>query len=166
VSVGFISLVASSTMQRSSPVIIRSILFTTLLAALAGCGSTVDVTKTAKGFRNPTDPNSVEVFYTRPDRKFVELGAVSTSDWDPADTAKLHNALRAKAAPLGADGVIILNSGLVPAGWGKMEMWCTAVAIQWQEPAGAMAGSTAAPAAAHTTTPGATPAPQIQGGRP
>jgi hypothetical protein len=80
----------------------------------------------------PTNPNNVEVLHTRPDRKFAELGALSTAGWTPADTAKLHNALRAKAAPLGADALIILQSGMTPDGWGNMRMWATGVAIKYQ----------------------------------
>jgi hypothetical protein len=102
------------------------------VSLLAGCSPNVDVTKTSKGFSAQTDPNNVEVLMTRPDKKFAELGAVSTSGWDPSDTAKMHNALRAKAAPLGADAVIIISSGLVPGGFGSMKMWVNAVAIKYQ----------------------------------
>lgn len=44
----------------------------------------------------------------------------------------MHNALRAKAAPLGADAVIIISSGLVPTGlFHGMQMWVNAVAIKY-----------------------------------
>lgn len=103
-----------------------------VLCVLFGCTPNVDVTKTSKGFQSQTDPNNVDVLMTKPDRKFMELGSVSTSGWEPSDTAKMHNALRAKAAPLGADAVVVLNSGLVPDGsFGGMKMWITAVAIKY-----------------------------------
>lgn len=96
-----------------------------------GCAPNVDVTKTSKGFVAPTNPNNVEIFHTKPDRKFRELGSVSTAGWKPRDTAKMHNALRSKAAPLGADAVIILDTGMNHVGYGVMEMWVTAVAIKF-----------------------------------
>ena len=104
-----------------------------VFAFLAGCTPNVDVTKTSKGFVNQTDPNNVDVLMTKPDRKFTELGTVSSAGWKPAETAKMHNALRAKAAPLGADAVIIISSGQTPTGaFGGMEMWINAVAIKYQ----------------------------------
>jgi hypothetical protein len=109
----------------------RLVVFCLLFLTLAGCANTVDVTKTARGYVKPSDPNTIDILYTRPDRHYSELGAVSTYDWDPDDTAKLHNALRAKAAPLGADAVLILNTGMIPAGWGKTRMWVTGVAIKY-----------------------------------
>jgi hypothetical protein len=96
-----------------------------------GCAPNVDVTKTSKGFVSPTNPNNVEILHTKPDRKFTELGSLSTSGWAPRDTAKMHNALRAKGAPLGADAVIILQTGMTPIGYGQMQMWATGVAIKY-----------------------------------
>ncbi len=103
-----------------------------ILSGLVGC-ATVDVTKTSKGFDAPTKPNDVEIFQTRPDRPFTELGSIATTEWAPSDTAKLHNALREKAAPLGANAVIIVSSGMAPTGsWGTMQMWSNAVAIRFK----------------------------------
>ena len=103
------------------------------IALLAGCSPNVDVTKTSKGFNAQTDANNIEVLMTKPDRKFLELGSVSTARWNPSETAKMHNALRAKAAPLGADAVVIISSGLTPTGgFGSMQMWVNAVAIKFQ----------------------------------
>ncbi len=102
------------------------------IALLTGCAN-VDVTKTSKGFFEPTNPNDVDVLQTKPDRAFTELGSISSSGWAPQETAKLHNALRAKAAPLGANAVIILNSGLAPTGpYGSMQLWTTGVAIRYK----------------------------------
>lgn len=105
-----------------------------ILSGLSACTPNVDVTKTSKGFNAATDPNNVEVLMTKPDRRFIELGTVSTADWSPSDTAKMHNALRAKAAPLGAQAVVIISSGQVPTGaWGTMRMWVNAVAIKFDD---------------------------------
>ena len=87
-----------------------SLLAVTSLIAL-GCAR-VDVTKTAKGFLAATDPNEVEILITKPDRPFIEVATITTSAWRPGETAKMHNALRAKAGPLGAHAVILLNSGM------------------------------------------------------
>jgi hypothetical protein len=104
-----------------------------LAFGLMGCAS-VDVTKTAKGFYEATNPNDVEILMTRPEKKYVELGSVTVSGFDPSETAKLHNAVRAKAAPLGANAVILLNQGLLPASFGP-ELWATGVAIRYTQAA-------------------------------
>jgi len=97
---------------------------------VAGC-ATVDVTKTAKGFYPPTRPDDVEILMTRPDRKYVELATVSTTKWNPAETAKMHNALRAKTAPLGAHAVIITDSGIVTGPWNSQWLWANGVAVRY-----------------------------------
>ena len=97
---------------------------------LAGCAH-VDVTKTAKGFVAPTNPNDVEILMTRPERRYTELGTVTATGYAGTDTAKMHNGLRAKAAPLGANAVIITSSGHIPAGWGQTTQWANGVAIRW-----------------------------------
>jgi hypothetical protein len=100
--------------------------------AIAGCRTaTVDVTKTAKGFYNQTDPNEIEIRKTRPDRHFVELGTVTVSGFTPDETAKMHNAIRAKCAPLGAQAVILTEEGVLPIGFKGMK-WATGVAIRYE----------------------------------
>jgi hypothetical protein len=99
-----------------------------LLAAilLTGC-AVVDVTKTAKGHYDATNPNDVEILVTRPTRAFEELGTVTASQFAPQETAKMHNAIRSKSAALGANAVILANSGILPNG----HQWATGVAIRW-----------------------------------
>ncbi len=107
--------------------------FTAIMAVLlgailfAGC-AVVDVTKTAKGYYEPTNPNDVEILVTRPERSFVELGTVTASRFAPQETAKMHNAIRSKAAPLGANAVILSSSGILPNG----RQWATGVAIRYK----------------------------------
>ena len=96
-------------------------------ALFAGCVTT-DVTKTGKGHLDPTDPNNVEILMTKPTREFIELGAVSAAKFKPDQTAKMHNAFRNKSAALGADAVIILNSGIDPKG----HLWATGVAVHYK----------------------------------
>jgi len=108
----------------------------TLLIALAtvicftGC-QTVDVTKTAKGFHAPTKPDDVEILMTKPDRAYEELGSINAVGFQPSETAKMHNALRAKAAPLGANAVILTGTGMVNNGWG-ISQYAVGVAIAWK----------------------------------
>ncbi|MBC7368715.1 MAG: hypothetical protein H7343_18220 [Undibacterium sp.] len=101
-----------------------------LIVAFAGCAA-VDVTKTASGFYEPTDPNKVEILKTKPDRKFIELGTLTVTGFESSETAKMHNAIRAKAAPLGANAVILTEEGMTPAGFGSYKRWATGVAIRF-----------------------------------
>jgi hypothetical protein len=97
-------------------------------ALIAGCATT-DVTKTGKGHYDPTNPNNVEILMTKPDRRFIELGAVSAAKFKPKQTATMHNAFRSKAAALGADAVYIINSGIDQDG----HLWATGVAVHYTQ---------------------------------
>jgi hypothetical protein len=97
---------------------------------IAGCAS-VDITKTSSGFYDPTDPNAVEILKIRPDHKFEELGLLTVTGFDSTETAKMHNAIRAKAAELGANAVILTEEGLTPGSWGSYNRWATGVAIRY-----------------------------------
>jgi hypothetical protein len=97
---------------------------------LAGCAA-VDVTKTTKGFYNPTDPNEVEILKTRPEKPFIELGTVTATRFGPDETAKMHNAIRAKSASLGATAVLLTEEGILRGGW-SLERWATGVAIRYK----------------------------------
>jgi hypothetical protein len=100
-------------------------------AFFVGCAN-VDVTKTAAGYYDKTDPNTVDILKTRPDRHYIELGTVTVTGFDSSDTAKMHNAVRAKASALGATAVILTDEGLVPKGFGQYNRWATGVAIRYQ----------------------------------
>ena len=108
---------------------IRSITILALLLLLTACAS-VDVTKTGKGFYEPTTPAEVQILKTLPDYKYVELGTVTVSGFDSRETAKMHNAIRAKSSDLGATAVILTEEGLTPGGWGTYRRWATGVAIR------------------------------------
>ena len=109
--------------------IIGSVAFVALLST--GC-ATVDVTKTAKGFFSATRADDVDILMTLPDRKYTELATVSTTNWHPRETAKMHNAMRAKTAPLGANAVIILESGIVVTR-NRQYMWTSGVALRYKD---------------------------------
>lgn len=107
-------------------------LFTAVIAVnLAACAS-VDVTKTAKGFYQATDPNTVEILKTRPVKVYEELGTITVTGFDADETAKMHNAIRAKSGPLGVNAVILTEEGLVKDGMFSYKRWATGVAIVYK----------------------------------
>lgn len=97
------------------------------LAWIGGCAS-VDITKTAKGSHAATVADDVEILMTSPDRRYEELGTVAVRGWTTASTAKMHNAMRTKAAPLGANAVILTDSGVDYNGY----FWANGVAVRWK----------------------------------
>ena len=105
----------------------KNIIAILLLLVFVGCAS-VDITKTAKGFYDPTNPNEVEILKTRPDKPYEELGTITAIQFDALDAAKMHNAIRAKSAPLGATAVIITQEGFDNAG----RRWAIGVAIRYK----------------------------------
>jgi hypothetical protein len=107
-----------------------ALVFFVLIGFLVGCAS-VDVTKTGKGFYNPTDPNEVEILLTRPDKPYEELGTLIVQGFRTSETAKMHNAIRAKAAPLGANAVILTSQGIVKGDF-VSTMWAQGVAIRYK----------------------------------
>ena len=107
----------------------RPISILALILLLTACAS-VDVTKTGKGFYEPTTPAEVQILKTLPDYKYVELGTVTVSGFDSKETAKMHNAIRAKSSALGATAVVLTEEGLTPGGWGTYRRWATGVAIR------------------------------------
>lgn len=109
----------------------NKILVTLVGALLVGCAS-VDITKTGAGYFAPTDPNQVEILATVPTKPYTELGTVTISGFGAKEEAKMHNAIRAKAAPLGATSVIIQSQGMIPKGFGTFERWATGVAIRYK----------------------------------
>ena len=69
---------------------------------------------------------------TNPDRPYIELGSVTVTGFATSETAKMHNAIRAKSAELGANAVIIKSQGVVNDGWG-IKMWAMGAAIRYKE---------------------------------
>ena len=108
----------------------RVLSFVFLCWLLAGC-ATVDVTKTTKGFYDPTNPNDVEILKTRPDKPYVELGTVTATRFAPSESAVMHNAIRARSAALGATAVILTEEGIIPGGFSGRR-WATGVAIRYK----------------------------------
>jgi hypothetical protein len=101
-----------------------------LCASLAVCGcASVNVTKTGKGYFPATNPNDVDILVTVPNRSYTEIATVTTTKWKVNDTAKMHNSLRSKCAPLGATAVILGSSGIDPSG----RFWSSGVAIRYND---------------------------------
>jgi len=109
----------------------KTILLALVCWLVVGCAE-VDVTKTAKGFYNPTDPNEVEILKTRPAKSYEELGTVTATGFSPSESALMHNAIRAKSAALGATAVILTEEGIIRDGWGGTRRWATGVAIRYK----------------------------------
>ncbi|MCK4883208.1 MAG: hypothetical protein KAS92_09305 [Candidatus Omnitrophica bacterium] len=99
-----------------------------MVSITIGCAS-VMVTKTGKGYFEPTNPNEVEILVTVPMHAYTELATVVTQNWKVKHTAKMHNSLRSKCAPLGADAVVLGDSGIAPNG----KFWASGVAIQYND---------------------------------
>ena len=103
------------------------------LVLLASCAD-VDVTKTAKGYYDPTPASNIEIMRTRPEgRQYFELGVVSASGFGVGDVAEMHNVIREKSATLGAHAVILTGEGITGDGLVK-QRWCTGAAIRWGSP--------------------------------
>ena len=110
---------------------IQITLLTLATSLLIGCAS-VDITKTGAGYFAPTNPNQVEILMTVPTKPYIELGTVTITGFQAKEEAKMHNAIRAKAAPLGASSVIIQSQGMIPVGYGQFQRWATGVAIRYK----------------------------------
>jgi ABC-type glycerol-3-phosphate transport system substrate-binding protein len=109
----------------------RRLALTLSLALILGACASVDVTKTGKGAYAPTDPNTIDILKTRPDRAFEELGTVTVTGFNSDESAKMHNAIRSKSAPLGATAVILTEEGMFKEPFG-MKRWATGVAILYK----------------------------------
>jgi hypothetical protein len=99
-----------------------------VFSLLCGCAS-VTATKTAKGYFAPTNPADIDILVTVPSRPYIELATVTTQNWSTQATAKMHNSLRAKCAPLGANAVILGSSGIDNNGL----FWASGVAIRYKD---------------------------------
>jgi hypothetical protein len=112
---------------------LRSFLSTVLVTScLVACGPFVDVVKTGNDVREATDPNSVEILRTQPQRDFEQLGTVAASGFALDESAKMHDALRINSALLGAHAIVILREGVLYRGFGDYTRWATGMAIRYK----------------------------------
>jgi len=103
----------------------------TAVLALAGC-ATVDITKTGAGYYDPVPAATVEILKTKPDRAYVELATIDVAGFAPRDTAKMHNAIRSKAGPVGATAVIITDENIVYDPYAGAVKYVSGVAIRYK----------------------------------
>ncbi len=83
-----------------------------VLLAIAGCAGVVtDVLPAPSGATAPPRAADchVDFFWTRPDRPYVELAAISAGAMLTADYASFVEAFRRRACELGGDAVIVLH---------------------------------------------------------
>lgn len=103
-------------------------LFLSLL--LAGCTS-VDVAPRPGLKRDATAPDNVQILRTPPTRPFEEIGGISVMGYSKENTAAMERDIRAKAAGIGADAVVINSEGFtIPM---PRRHWATGVAIVWKK---------------------------------
>lgn len=102
-----------------------------LTIGLVSCAGTVDVVKTSKGVYPATVASQIEILKTRPDKAYEELATVDALGFPIKGIAKMHNALRGKAAPLGANAVLITDEGLLNTGFGYVRH-CSGVALRYK----------------------------------
>lgn len=98
--------------------------------SLASC-ATVDITKTGSGYFSPKSASSVRILKTRPSENYSEIATVDVQGFSPRQTAKMHNAIRAKAGPIGADAVIITDEGILQSGFSVVK-YASGVAIKYK----------------------------------
>jgi hypothetical protein len=99
----------------------------TAATVLFGCAS-VDVTKTGKGFNDPTNANTIEILKTVPKQQYEEVGTVTAANFLLRDTATMHNEIRNKTAALGADAVILTSEGV-----SQNKLWAIGTAIHYKK---------------------------------
>jgi hypothetical protein len=90
-----------------------------------GCGLSVTVTQLRGGPTNalPIDATQVELFVdSRPSRDFVAAAQLDVRD-SSASNVELVNALRARAADLGCDGLIVERGAAPSALRGTCIFW-------------------------------------------
>jgi hypothetical protein len=73
------------------------------------------------------------ILKTRPEQSYEELGILTVTGFPPSETAKMHNAIRAKSAPLGADAVIITDEGIYTDPWSGPVKYASGVAIAYNK---------------------------------
>ncbi|WP_461784307.1 hypothetical protein [Prosthecobacter sp.] len=108
-----------------------NIILIAVASLLASCAA-VDITKTGQGYYDPIPAAQVEILKTKPDRSYVELATLDVAGFTTRQTAKMHNAIRAKAGPIGANAVIITDESVIVGGFGAAQKFASAVAIRYK----------------------------------
>lgn len=80
-----------------------------LLCLFTGCASTVEISKITTDAYRPTRAETVEILKIKPDRPYKQIADVSAMQWPNGQSAQMFSAIRAKAAAVGADAVLITD---------------------------------------------------------
>jgi len=115
-------------MKTSLPLLAIMAVITLLFAGCLHGGA--NVTPNTKAHYTATNPNDVEILRTKPDKPYTEIGTVEARFY-VGQTAKMNDAIRAKAARLGADAVIITSEG--ESGAYSQFAYATGVAIKYKQ---------------------------------
>lgn len=111
---------------------IKYTILASAILALIGCAARVDLTKTGSGYFDPIPASHVEILKTKPDKSYVELATIDVSGFKPRDSAKMHNAIRSKAGPIGATAVIITDESVVNEPYVGIVKYVSGVAIRYK----------------------------------
>ncbi len=95
---------------------------------LAGCANNYHITRTSKTEYAATKADQVEILMTKPDRAYSEIATITVTDQKPKETEKMHKELRERAAKLGANAVILTDTGIDA----DKKMWANGVAVRWK----------------------------------
>ena len=105
----------------------RGSVLAAVLITLFGC---VDVTKSGSAFP-PTSASKVELLLENPARPYKVVAKLSTSSWWTFQADAMHEAMKKKAAEVGADAIVIDAEGVRTIGLGSYERYAQADAIKY-----------------------------------
>lgn len=111
----------------------RLLVLFVMCCVMIGCAS-IDVTKTSDQVYPPTDAKDVEFLRVTPYRAYEQLATFEVSGFDQSQTVTMHNAMRIRAATLGADAVILTSESVVPSSMGGHDLVGTGIAIRYTAP--------------------------------
>lgn len=112
------------TCQTIAARLLSCVLACILVASFTGCGSvsTYKVQYLGVSQANKTDPARIQILHSYPDRPYERLGeVVANVSVDPEPpVAKIEQAIKGRAAELGADAVVLVKDKIESVGmwWG------------------------------------------------
>lgn len=92
-------------------VLSRSLVYLACLAGLSGCTNLVFTKTTTVAAPAREATCTFEIFTTRPDRAFDELGIIDVTDFRPETAAEFRNVAQSKVCAAGGDAVLAEVNG-------------------------------------------------------
>ena len=86
------------------------------LLCLCGCASARSNRYTRAPQYPPTDPATIQIYHVEPDEPYERLGEIAYDGMAIASWSGAEKLLREKAAAMGADAVLVLQSGSYVSG--------------------------------------------------